>query len=156
MANFILVCSDGQDSEGFSFGASEVANKRLQEGRWPLYRRTKHRRAFEKGDRLLIYVGGTGAKRQSFVATAAVAKIVSAEETRSVPLLGRKKATTAVAAWLELTSQRLLEPEIEIRPLLPRLSFAPNNPQRWGPTLIGGVRVITDVDWEIITNGQKQ
>lgn len=155
MPNYILVCSDGYDSEGFPVSASEVADKRLRESRWPLYRRTKHRRAFAKGDRLLIYVGGVGAKRQSFVAIAAVATVINVDGDRSKALYDREKAT-AVATWLELSSPKMLEPAIDIRSLLTRLSFAPSNPQRWGPTLIGGVRAITDLDWEIITNWQKQ
>jgi hypothetical protein len=149
MANYILVCSDEIDSEGFPVRASDSADIRLRERRWPLYRRTKHRRAFANGDRLVIYVGGNGSKRQSFVATTEVVGVTHVDGIRE-PFPYEKSKTTPVATWLELGTPAAIDPPKDIKLLLPKLSFAPRNLKAYGSTLIGGVRAISDKDWFLI------
>ena len=154
MHNFMLICTDAVSPEGDKLGAETLAKARLNAARWPLYPQTPHQGRMSPGDRLLVYLGGNGPAAQSFYAVARVASTHRAQKLKesssdSQELEGHQPAS----AWLILKDIRHLTPRISVRELLPRLSFLPKTPNRWGVAFMSGVRILSDADWEIIVAG---
>jgi len=154
MSNFILVCMEGVTADGVVVSEDKIAARRMHAKRWPLFARTKHRSEIDPGSRVLVYVGGQQAWGQSFVATATVLACDQVDRTRR-----RHPADTSddaveqqVVAWLRLAEVRPLRPAREMRDLLDRLSFIPENRSRWGVSFMGGVRRISDEDWNAIVS----
>jgi EVE domain len=151
MHNFILVCTDAVSPRGKRLSAEAQAEARLRAGRWPLYTGTPHQGRMAPGDRLLVYLGGARPGAQSFYAIAEVSLIETVQrrkESRSEGdyLEGHQPASS----WLLLKSIRRLSPRVSVRELLPRLSFLPKTPNRWGVAFMSGVRILSDADWEVI------
>ncbi len=56
--------------------------------------------------------------------------------------------------WLSLTEANRLTPSVPIANLLDSLSFIPVNRSRWGVAMMGGVRRISDADWNVIVKSK--
>jgi hypothetical protein len=150
MANYILVTSDAKDVDGASRSAREIATKRMDERRWPIYRRTRFRADFVVDDRLVIYLGGHKIDANSFVATSrllGVTPVGSSQASQSFDLQRQRQ----VSIWLEIATPLELTPPVPVRALLSKLSFLPVNPKSWGVAFMGGARQISDADWNLIT-----
>jgi|ERR1700738_1091805 hypothetical protein len=154
MQNFILVCTDAVSPEGVKLSAETLAEARLSVRRWPLYPNTPHQAKMAPGDRFVVYLGGARPGAQSFYAVGQVALIETVRrrhESSSGP--GDLEGHQPASSWLLLEDVRRLTPRVSVRELLPRLSFLPKTPNRWGVAFMSGVRVVSDANWEVIVAG---
>ena len=76
-AYYLLVCMDAVDACEQRVAASEIAVMRLRSMTWPLYERTGHVGRLKRNDHCLVYIGGTGPSRQSFIGGGTVGAICS-------------------------------------------------------------------------------
>lgn len=154
MRNFILVCTDAISPDGVKVSAESLAERRLRAGRWPLYPKTPLQGRMTPGDRLLVYLGGARPGAQSFYAVATVALTEPVQRRKETALDGDDlSGHQPASSWLLLRDILLLNPRVSVRELLPRLSFLPKTPNRWGAAFMSGVRTLSDADWAVIVAG---
>jgi EVE domain-containing protein len=149
VANYILVTADGKSSTGTIIRAPAVAAARLKSHSWPIYQRTKYRTEFAIGDRLVIYVGGKTRGGQVFVATTKIVGITPADSAVE-RLEGALRSKGRIALWLDLDAPAALQPPVQVKSLLSRLSFTSDKSAHWGVAFAGGVRRIPEEDWKLI------
>lgn len=156
MQNYILVCIDSLlSATGTTEPALVVAQRRILAGRWPLYARTKHRLDICEGDRALIYAGGQRGHSRVFIATTRIASNQPVNSARRLSLPTNLDGDNPPVSWLTFADTNKMVPTVHMSELLEKLSFIPKNRSRWGVTLMGGVRRISDADWAIILAGQQ-
>jgi hypothetical protein len=151
MHNFILVCTDAVTPEGARLGAETLAEARLVAHRWPLYPQTPHQGRMAPGDRLVVYLGGSRVGAQSFYAIGRIALIERSKRGRdSSSAHDHLQGHQPASSWLLLKDTQRLNPRVSVRDLLPKLSFLPKTPSRWGVAFMSGVRILSDADWRVI------
>ena len=69
----ILVSSDGKKT------GLEIFNDRIEKNRWPIYDKTPQLLNIKAGKNVIFYIAGAGEKKQNFIGTAKIKKIVSAQ-----------------------------------------------------------------------------
>ena len=151
-AYYLLICMDAVDSYDQKVFASDIAKMRLRYNAWPLYKRTGHVGNLKHGDRCLVYLGGTGPNRQSFIGEGTVRAICS------VPY-----------DWADGDGSLIMDPAVKlvrfsntktwrkpvcIRSHIDYLRFIKNK-KTWGVHLMGGIRRIPAADYERICAASK-
>jgi len=141
----ICILSDQYDHEGIRHSGEKIFYSLMQKGIWGLHSRTATRANIKPGDNLVFYLGG---KYQIF--------------------LGMSKAISEAYFDKENSKDIFLDPETfkvnlsniviwekpkPIRPLLRKLTFI-KNVETWGPYLQGGIRKITEADFNVITQSE--
>jgi hypothetical protein len=149
MNSYILICTDTEDGDDAVIPAVTVLNARLAASRWPLYERTRYRRNIVVGDRLVLYAGGGRAGGKCFHAIAVVGQKIAPDRSMIRRFSGLEGHLPAVD-WLHLAKIERLDPCIPMAEILAKLSFIPANRSRWGVAMMGGVRKISDIDWDHI------
>jgi len=152
--HYIVVATDTLDLLGRSFSAFEVSTRRLEHKHWPLYEHTACRSKISCGDKVLIYVAGSGKNAQTFLASASVNGIEPVQGN----MWDRENLITEQAPFcvLALSVDDLFPNPISIRPILKTLSFIPKNKSKWGAVMQTGLKKISLVDYETIVSGQPQ
>lgn len=135
---------------GESLRVRDVLEARLDEGFWPLNKKTPHQKNLRRGDRILFY--GTGAHDPNGQAFLAEGKVLG-ELERIRRTAGQERA------WLGTLNRTRLqvpvgkadwfEAPVPIRPLLDDLSFI-KNAQFWGAHLMGGITKIPQQDYDLV------
>jgi hypothetical protein len=149
MSNYILICTDTTGRAGERLSARAVAESRLRECCWPLYQQTAHRKVIRPGDRVVIYIGGTAPGARCFIAQSMVSAVFEMGPLRHQrPVDGQTQK--CIATSLELTRPIVLAPPVLVADVFPRLSIAPSTAKHWGTALMGGMRRISDGDWDMI------
>lgn len=97
------------------------------------------------GDRVLIYIAGSGMHRQCFVASARIESI----ERASRSFAGYETELGEVVAVLKLGAIAKFDPK-NIHSISHQLSFFPVGNPKWGAILMGGARKISKRDFEAI------
>lgn len=123
--------------------AKDIVRVRLNRGLWPLYERTPYRRALRPGSAVALYAD------RLVIATATIVGVIEA----GYRTLSDDTATELVAAHLRLENISWLDPAIDFREMLPRLTLCPKNMSKWGVVLMGGIRGINRADWETLLHG---
>lgn len=150
MNNFILICTDTHSATGRrDKRALQIASERLDARHWPLYKGTRNRRGIEVGDRVVVYIAGSGPARQSFYAATSVIGHLRAD-AREAHRLRSLAGDSPSAGWLILGIPERFEPCINAKVVLADLSFIPKNRARWGVAFMSGTRRISDRDWDVL------
>jgi len=142
---FMLIVNDAHSVSDTRVPAARVALHRLNRALWPLYKGTKNRNAITPGDKVVVYVAGEHKHRQTFLAYASVAAVESSGR-RHATIDPEDLLTDAAYKVLRLRDVVFLQPPVEIRPLLGKLSFL-RKTNRWGAALVGGCRSMTARDF---------
>ncbi len=147
--NFILVTRDGETFSGSKISARKIIEVRFHQNLWPIYENTRGRKAFEVGSEIAFYIGGKSVDSGQIIARATLAAIKAAKDIRinnsdfieDPPLL-----------HLTFANIEFLKKPIIFRNKLQKLSFCPQNMNKWGVVLIGGCRQVDTRDWETLFN----
>jgi hypothetical protein len=153
--NFLFVTTDSQTRSGDRAPASRVADFRLQIGEWPLYKNTRNKKSLQPGHRVLIYLGGRSATAGVVIATATVQDIRAVRSPRD----SREVAeflTDYPSSIMRLTDVMRLPATVQLRRVVPQLECCPKNMQKWGIILHGGVRQLSDYDYDFIVKESKK
>ena len=146
---FILVTSDPRTQNGRKAWARSLVRDRLQRAKWPIYERTRHRDEFAPGVGVLFYIGGSRREAGTVVASAEVSSVRDwcYDDGLVDPARYQTPLPTKV---LHLRNIEWLQRPFKFREALEGLSFCPKNLTKWGVVLIGGVRQVTQRDWDIL------
>jgi hypothetical protein len=142
MINFYcLTTSDFEDQSAF-----DILKKRLNNKRYPLYKKTPFLDKIKKNDNVLFYVAGKNHKAQNFIGTAIIEDLEISEQ-----VLTDAEKNKAIAKLLVLNNIKVFENSVPIRPIISQLEFIINK-YNFGLSLIGGVSKITENDFNLIIN----
>jgi ribosomal protein L24 len=150
---FLLVVTDADDAAGSKIAALNLAQYRLRACKWPMYRNTQNRKSIQKGDAVLVYIGGRKSMSGNVIAKAIVQEISSYKSSQ--PSLDPDTALTDTPHFvLHLANISRITP-VNLRETIFELSIAPKNKQKWGMALMGGCRRLSKDDYEIIVGEQR-
>jgi len=107
--------------------------ERTKMKKWPIHKRTNHRKKLRKGDKVLIYLAGP--HRQKIVANA---------------VLGSDVTENGEEFSIVLSKINLWKNQILLKPLVNSLEFIKNK-SKWGVSMQGGVVKITDNDFKTLS-----
>jgi hypothetical protein len=144
---FILVAADSYGENGDPVSAYDAAFSRLKAGRWPIYERTRHRKDFKSGDRIVVYIAGDKKAKQSFIASGQILMIEEVNRMRS--RLVDSSSGHAIKSYIVLNELKFLNP-VSIHSKKENLEFFPVDNKKWGTILMGGVRKISEGDYGVI------
>jgi hypothetical protein len=147
--HFLLIKREDVSRSGEPLTAHEAADRLLTAGVWPLWAHTRCRNLVAAGDLVAIYL--TGARNGHVVAAADVVEKLpwTATLARTYPLI--LSGTPQVA--LRLGCIRRLTVAVPIAPVRHQLSFIGSGP-KWGVALMGGMRKVSETDFQILAGGQ--
>lgn len=150
MKHYLLVKRDGFDASGKGLTAKESALALLGAGIWPLWSFTRNRKAVRAGDKVAVYLTGTG--NSVVIATAVIERVAAWDSvaSRRYPLLldGTPRAV------LYLTTVNVFTEVVSVIPHLRRLSFVSGRlikSRKWGVAFMGGMRSLTPADFRVLT-----
>lgn len=135
--------------DGRTFKPEELYKQRMLDGFWGLGDRTGNKRALQKGDRVVFYVGVPAA---SFVGTAVLSSGVQALSPSERDKFGHGLAIYQRDEGVFLEEIVTWDTPRAMKALLESLTFIENK-ANWGAYLQGGIRQIPDVDFETIAGG---
>lgn len=124
MSNWIFVIKNS-DKEF----RSRVKNKQ-----WPIYNKTQNRKRLQIGDRLIFYKAGING--QKFLGTATIGSNL--------------KEKSLFTFSLDLNDIKIWKAPVEMKNVIKNLDFIKNK-ENWGNYFQGGVRCISDTDFDTIT-----
>lgn len=126
MSNWIFVIKNS-DKEFHS----RVKNKE-----WPIYNKTQNRKRLQIGDRLIFYKAGTDGQKFLGIAT----------------IGSNLKEKSSFTSSLDLNDIKIWKTPVEMKNAIKNLDFIKNK-ENWGNYFQGGVRRISDTDFDTITKG---
>lgn len=149
MQHFLLIKRDGLARTGARLGAAESALALLNARVWPLWRRTPNRARVAAGDLVAVYLAGAGESR--VVASASVERVGlwNRQVASAYPLMLDGEPTSV----LHLVDVVVFEQGVDVRALLPRLSFVRPGLRKWGVHFTGGMRCLPAADFALLTGG---
>lgn len=112
--------------------------KRIEERRWPIFKKTQNRRKLKVGDTVIFYKAGTQGKK--FLGSSVIGS----------PL---EKANELVF-FLKLSDIVVWKKPVEVNEVLKDLDFI-RDKQYWGRYFQGGVRRLSETDYETIVAKSK-
>ncbi len=151
---YLLVTSDpGLGSQTDAFNAHELVLERIQNRRWPLNALTPFRKAMKRMDRLLLYVGGVHAYRQTIVGEASVDSVatLAPADVQEIAKIGTK-----VRYEIRLGDAKLWNSPVPLLDVLRELSFCPADASRYGNRLQRGCVKLTHQDYELIISAANK
>ena len=140
MQYFILLTSDNNKY------ANEILEQRLKSKVWEIYDKTNLRDQLKEKSKVIFYLAGSGPNSQHFVGEAIIDKIIYANSSYS------EEANTMIHSTLQFDKITNYEKPVSIKKLLKKLTFI-TNPAKYGTALVGGVRRISEKDYEAILKG---
>lgn len=146
MNNFLLIANAGDDNEGKPLDAIEIARARLNLKLWGLYENTPHRKTVQQGDKVIIYIAGTGKFGKHFVATAQVGMVLNDKKLFMTLVNSYNPPFSA----LQLVNIAWFNDPLPIISVKTALDFIPQNTSKWGCVLQRGVKKISQKDFETI------
>lgn len=145
MSYHICILGDQKDREGVKHAGENIFHNLMHKGIWGLHPTTASRANIKSGDRLVFYLGG---KNQKFLGMAKAVSEAYFDKSSSENI------------FLDPTTYRIDVSDITIwdrpkpiRPLLRKLSFI-KNVDTWGPYLQGGIRKISEADFNTIITSE--
>jgi hypothetical protein len=145
--NFWIFIVKDQRTHGLT--ADDVLSQRLRDQFWGLGERTPNRGALEKGDQVVFYAANPV---KSFVASATLAGPAFELSQREQTELSHDTDFYRTQYGVRLQQINVWERRRPVEELLPSLNFIKNT-EFWGTYFQGGVRQITEQDFEIILYG---
>lgn len=147
--NYILVAMDTERISGARAQSSEIADFRLDKGQWPLYSGSRNRKMMTEGDRLLVYCGGSRVGARTLIGSAVINGMREVRRPNSEAETQRF-LTNSPSLMIEMREIIRFKHPVSIRPILEQLDFCPKNLAKWGVVFLGGVRRISDSDFDLI------
>jgi len=150
--NYLLVCSDKISKNNIPVPARDIVNFRLSLGKWGLYQKTPHKFEIQKNDRCIIYIAGKYENKQSFVSNFIVDNDVKNEDLKNYEE-EQLKINTSKSLLNIIFKPTTIKNVVNAKNLLGKLDLTKNvNTLNWGVSFIGGVKRLTDNDYNIILN----
>lgn len=129
---------------GARIGSEEVLERRLSENRWAVYSKTRNKTAISAGDNAVFYISNK--KTGGLIsATATIKEILKPEKNKYY-----LEEHGSVEYFLSFENLSKLSKPILFKSLLEQFTFCPQNKQKWGVALMGGIRRLNDVDYQLI------
>ena len=135
----IFISSDGKKT-GF-----DIFNDRIKENKWPIYVKTPQLQNVSVGKNVVFYIAGTGEKRQSFIGTAKIKKIVDNNNTNLDPNQEFKQ----ILFHVEFENINIFNKSISIKDHIDNLDFIKNK-EKYGLYFQGGICKINKQSFEYI------
>ena len=135
----IFISSDGKKT-GF-----DIFNDRIKENKWPIYVKTPQLQNVSVGKNVVFYIAGTGEKRQSFIGTAKIKKIVNNNNTNLDPNQEFKQ----ILFHVEFENINIFNKSISIKDHIDNLDFIKNK-EKYGLYFQGGICKINKQSFEYI------
>lgn len=147
IAHFILIKLDGYDAKGRFMSGYDSAKALLDAGIWPLWQRTRCKNIVGDGDKVLIYIAGTSEHAREVVASATVetVEIWNKQHEAIYPL-----ALDGIPLKVLRLTDIKMESTVNITDKLDQLSFIPENREKWGVALMGGMRQLSSDDFALL------
>lgn len=148
MQHFLLIKRDALSRSGLPLDAAQSALMLLNARIWPLWRGTPNRMRVAAGDEVAIYLAGANESR--VIARAGVERIGSwtRELARAYPL----SLDGEPVSVLHLGLPEVFPRSVDVRGLLPRLSFVRPGVRKWGVYFTGGMRAVPAGDFALLTH----
>ena len=134
-------------SDSLKESAIDIFNKRIEEKKYPLYPRTPNLNEIKDDDEVVFYIAGAGKERQSFVGQAIIQKV----ETPKEFLVDPDKDNHEVIKYLWFKKIKIFETSKNIQSIIDKLDFVKNK-NNYGAYLMGGVKKLTQRDFNLITS----
>ncbi len=152
--HFLIIKTASIDSSGNTLTARDSTDKLLKAGFWPLWRHTRCKNMIGEGHELLFYLAGKGALDRQVIATATVSRIdhwskIQYRDKYPLQLDGEPEKVLVLARVAHLSIP------VSLENVLDKLSFIPENKNRWGVTMMGGVRSLTVQDYLILSGSNR-
>ena len=141
---FIFVTMPQFTDSGSRLSSQEVLEQRLAENRWAIYSNTRNKNRIKPGDKVVFYTSNR--KTGGEISAAAQIKEFLRPEKNKYYL-----EEHGVVEYLVLFEDiKFFKRPVSFRKLLENLSFCPQNIQKWGVILMGGIRKLNTADYQII------
>lgn len=142
--NFLFITMPQETDNGARVGSEEVLERRLSENRWAVYSKTRNKTAISPGDNAVFYISNR--KTGGLIsATATIKEILKPEKNKYY-----LEEHGPVEYFLSFENLSKLSRPILFKSLLEQFTFCPQNKQKWGVALMGGIRRLNDTDYQLI------
>ncbi len=145
MANWIFTVT-GQRFEGQNVPPEEILEIRFKDKFWGLAERTPNRRNVNKGDKVIFYMG---LPHKKFAANATLASDNFELSRREIKKYGHDMDFYRQKFGVRLEDLSIWEKPMSAETLVPNLQFIENK-EYWGAYFQGGVRQLSDHDFNMI------
>jgi predicted RNA-binding protein with PUA-like domain len=143
---FIFIKSSSIDKEGQLIEGEEATLRFLNLKKWPLYDGTPNQKKLKINDQIVFYSSSTYKKPGQLIATAVVDEIIngnSKDYIKSEIFIDK-----TISVTVNLKCINIFKKTITLKDIKDYLEFTKvKNDKKWGATLIGGVRKITENDF---------
>ncbi|QTN40940.1 EVE domain-containing protein [Marinobacter salsuginis] len=148
-SHFILIKHPSETTTGRILSATDASSALLEWGFWPLFEKTRCRLMVQPGNSVLIYTAGQCSDARQVIASAQVAQVLQWNRrlSASCPIFLEGIPVSA----LQLTNIQLFTQPVVFTDHLDDLSFIPANRQKWGVAMMGGMRSISQPDYQTLT-----
>lgn len=148
MQHFLLIKRDALTRAGLPIDAAQSALLLLNARIWPLWRGTPNRLRVVAGDEVAVYLAG--AKESRVIAHVAVERV--GPWTRDLAKAYPLSLDGEPVSVLHLSAAQILQHRVDVRSLLPRLSFVRPGIKKWGVYFTGGMRAVPAGDFALLTH----
>ena len=132
-------------SDSTNENAIDILKRRIDEKKYPLYKKTPFLNDIKKNDEVVFYVAGRKNKSQNFIAFSVIQSVEIPNET----LIDPDKNKYVLEKYLLFENISLLKTPIHIKAIINQLEFIKNK-TNFGVYLMGGVSKITEGDFNLI------
>lgn len=150
MSHWIFICTSHDTVDGY-IDSIEIYRQRMLDKFWGLGERTAHRESLRKGDKIIFYVGYP----YTFFAGCAVLDSIAFLRTKEHNIkYGHGKEFFQSAYGVYLDEVDIWQKPILVRNIAQGLDFI-KKPKIWGAYLQGGIREITQHDFNTVIQKSK-
>ena len=132
-------------SDSATENAVDILKRRLDEKKYPLYKKTPFHKDVKKDDGVVFYVAGRKNKSQNFIGYSLIKSVEIPNET----LIDPDKNKYVLEKYLLFENIILFKTPIHIKAIINQLEFIKNK-TNFGVYLMGGVSKITENDFNLI------
>ncbi len=148
--NYWLFTVTQKKTDHGSLSAEDILKQRLTDRFWGLAERTPNRRALQKGDRVVFYVG-IPSMTFAAVATLASDSFTLSEKQKTQYSHGKELYKADYGVILE--EIQIWDPPRLVKDLIPALTYIENK-QNWGAYFQGGVRQLDEDNFRVIVDNR--
>lgn len=134
-------------SDSTTENAVDILKRRLDEKKYPLYKKTPFHKDVKKDDGVVFYVAGRKNKSQNFIGYSLIKSVEIPNET----LIDPDKNKYVLEKYLLFENIILFKAPIHIKAIINQLEFIKNK-TNFGVYLMGGVSKISESDFNLIKN----
>jgi len=146
----ILITNDQSSLTGSTVTAIEIIKFRLKKGSWPLYPGTKNRDKLKVNDKCFVYVAGKSDFKQNFVSYFVVKAIREFKySSNNLEENELRLSTPTPIKTLIFESTDIFKP-IYIKNIMKKLDFTKKASNKWGTLMMGGVKIISNNDTQLL------